>query len=127
LEVHLLGLLNTTKGYLLYDEKNKKFILFRDVFYLESSKNDEIVERQLDHLGRFTCVKTYHEFDDDILDLEGGILVLVQSLKSPFEAPSSPHEEVPATSSEPEFHLDDVIESVGTGAHPRFNAATTHQ
>ena len=35
-------------------------------------------------------------------------------MKSPFsfEAPYPPHEEVPATSLELEFHLDDVIERI---------------
>jgi hypothetical protein len=61
---------NTTKGYHLYDETNKKFILFRDVIFLESSKKDETVERQLDHMNIVTCVKTYHEFDDEIPHLE---------------------------------------------------------
>jgi hypothetical protein len=103
---------NTTKGYHLYDETNKKFILSRDVIFLESTKKDEIVERQLCHLDRFTHVRTYHEFDDEILHLEGGIPILGLSLESPFEAPSSPHEEVPATSSEPKAHLDDVIEMI---------------
>jgi hypothetical protein len=42
-----LGYSNTTKGYHIYDEKNKKFILSRDAIFLESSKNDEIVERKL--------------------------------------------------------------------------------
>jgi transposase InsO family protein len=107
-----LGYSNTTKAYHLYDEVNKKFILSRDVIFLESSKNDKIVERQLDHLDRFTHVKTYHEFDDEIPHLEGGIPILDQSLESPFEAPSPPHEEVPATSSEHEVHLDDVIERI---------------
>jgi hypothetical protein len=37
---------------------------------------------------------------------------LDQSLESPFEAPSPPHEEVPTTSSKPEVHLDDVIEKI---------------
>jgi hypothetical protein len=53
-----LGYSNTTKGYHLYNETKKKFILSRDVIFLESSKNDIIVERQLDHLDRFTRVKT---------------------------------------------------------------------
>jgi hypothetical protein len=69
--------------------QTRKFILSRDVIFLESSKKDETVERQLDHLDRFTCVKTYHEFDDEIPHLEGGIPILGQSLESPFEAPSS--------------------------------------
>ena len=45
---------------------NKKFILSIDVIFLESTKKDETVERQLDHLDRFTHVNTYHEFDDEI-------------------------------------------------------------
>jgi hypothetical protein len=90
-----LGYSNTTKGYCLYDEENNKFILSRDVIFLESSKKDEIVERQLDHQDRFTHVKIYHEFDDDIPHIKGGIPILGQSLESPSE-------EVPSTSSKPE-------------------------
>ena len=60
----------------------------------------------------FTCVKTYHEFYDEIPHLEGGIPILGQSMESPFVAPSSPHEEVPTTSSELEVQLDDVIERI---------------
>jgi hypothetical protein len=107
-----LGYSNTTKGYHLYDEINKKFILSRDVIFLESSKKDKIIERQLDHLERFTHVKTCHEFDDDIPHLEGGIPILGQSLESPFEAPSPPHEEVLVTLLEPRVHLDDVIKRI---------------
>jgi hypothetical protein len=107
-----LGYSNTTKAYHLYDETNKKFILSRDVIFLESSNKEKNVERQLDHLDRFTHVKEYHEFDDEISHIEGGIPILRQSLESLFEAPSSPHEEVPATSSEPEVHLDDVIKRI---------------
>jgi hypothetical protein len=40
-----LGYSNTTKGYLIYDETNNKFILSIDVIFLESSKKDENVER----------------------------------------------------------------------------------
>jgi hypothetical protein len=40
-----LGYSNTTKGYCLYDETNNKFILSRDVIFLESSNKDEIFER----------------------------------------------------------------------------------
>jgi len=107
-----LGHSYTTLRYRLYDETNKKFILSKDVIFLESTNKDETVERQLDHLERFTRVKTYHEFDDEILHLEGGIPVLGQSLESPYVAPSPPHEEVPATSSEPGVQLDDVIKRI---------------
>jgi len=44
--------------------------------------------------------------------LKGGIPMLDQSLESPFETPSPPHEEVPTTSSEQEVHLDDVTERI---------------
>jgi hypothetical protein len=39
-----LGYSNTSKAYHLYDEVNKKFILSRDVIFLESSKTDNVVE-----------------------------------------------------------------------------------
>ena len=61
-----LGYSNTTKGYHIYNKTNKKFILSKDVIFLESSKKEEIVERHLDHLDIFTLVKTYHEFYDEI-------------------------------------------------------------
>jgi hypothetical protein len=80
-----LGYSITNKGYRLCDETNNKFILSIDVIFLESSKNDKTVEKQLDHLDRFTNVKTYHEFDDEIPHLEGGIPILDQSLESPLK------------------------------------------
>jgi hypothetical protein len=83
-----LGYSNTTKGYRLYNETNKKFILSRDVIFLESSKNDKTVERKLDHLDIFTRVNTYHESDYEIPHLEGGIPILDQSMETHFEAPS---------------------------------------
>ena len=84
------------------------------MIFLESTKKEENVERQLDHLEKFTRVKTYHEFDDEIPYLEGGIPILGQSMEYPlfFEAPYSPHEEVPTTLSKLEVHLDDVIERI---------------
>jgi 5-methylcytosine-specific restriction endonuclease McrA len=75
-----LGYSNTIKGYRLYNETNKKFILSRDAIFLESSKNVKTVERKLDHMDKFTRVKTYHEFDDEIPHLEGGIPILGQSM-----------------------------------------------
>jgi adenylate kinase family enzyme len=72
-----LGYSNTTKGCRLYNETNKKFIMSRDAIFLESSKKDEIVERQLDHLDKFTRVKTYYKLDDEIPHLEGGSLSCV--------------------------------------------------
>jgi hypothetical protein len=73
------------------------------VIFLESSKKDETIERKLDHLDRFTCVKTYHEFDDEIMHLGGEIPILGQYLEYSYEAPSSPHKEVPTTLSKPEI------------------------
>jgi hypothetical protein len=80
------------------------------VIFLESTKKDEIVETQIDHLDKFTHVNTYHEFDDEIPHIEGGIPILGETLESPFEAPSSPHEEVLSTSSKHELQLDDIIQ-----------------
>jgi len=72
------------------------------VIFLESTRNDETNECQLDHLDRFTHVKTYHEFDNEIPHLEDGIPISDQSLESPFKVPSPPHVEDPTTSSENE-------------------------
>jgi hypothetical protein len=82
------------------------------VIFLESSKKDETVERHLDHLHRFTLIKTYHEFDDEIPHLEGEIPILGKYMESSFEVPYSPHDEVPTTSSEPKFQLGDVIKRI---------------
>ena len=45
--------------------------------------------------------------------LKGGIPILDQPLEFTYEAPTSPHEEVLATSPEQEIQLDDVIERLG--------------
>jgi hypothetical protein len=50
---------NTIKAYHLHIKVKTKIIFSIDVGFLESSKNDKIVERQLDHLDKFTYVKTY--------------------------------------------------------------------
>jgi hypothetical protein len=39
-----LGYSNTTKAYHICDEVNKKFIISRDVIFLESTKNDKTIE-----------------------------------------------------------------------------------
>jgi hypothetical protein len=103
---------NTTKENHLYDEVNKKFTLSRDVIFLESSKNDKTINMHLDQLDKFTHVNTYHEFDDEIPHIEGGIPILDKYLEYPFEAPSHLQEEVLATSYEPKVHLDDAIERI---------------
>ena len=59
-----LGYSNISKAYHLYDEVNKKFVVSRDVIFLESSKTDNVVERQLDCLDRFTNTKSFQEFDN---------------------------------------------------------------
>ena len=76
-----LGYSNTSKGYRLYDETNKKFVIARDVIFLESSKSDKVVERQLDRLDRFTHAKSFQEFDSQIPHLEGRIPILNQTVE----------------------------------------------
>ena len=45
-------------------------------FFLETNKNDKFIERKLDRLEKFSHLKTYYEFDNEIPNLEGGILIL---------------------------------------------------
>jgi len=52
-----LGYSNTSKAYRLYDEVNKKFVVSRDVIFLETSKTNNVVEGQLDHLDKFANAK----------------------------------------------------------------------
>ena len=52
-----LGYSNTSKAYRLYDEVNKKIVVSRDVIFLESSKTDNVLERQLNRLDRFANAK----------------------------------------------------------------------
>lgn len=56
----------TYKEYHLYDEVNKKFIISRDVIFLESSKIDNVFEWQLNHLDRFEHANYFQEFDSEI-------------------------------------------------------------
>ena len=63
---------NTSKAYHLYDEVNKKFVVSRDVIFLESFKIDNVVEWQLDCLDRFAKAKSFQEFNNQIPHLEGG-------------------------------------------------------
>jgi len=99
---------NTSKAYRLYDEVNKKFVVSRDVIFLESSKTDNVVERQLDRLDRFANAKIFQEFDNQIPHLEGGIPKLDQHVESSSEEPSPPHE-TPTT----DDALSDVIDRIG--------------
>ena len=111
-----LGYSDTSKEYRHYDEVNKKFVFSRDAIFIKTNKNDKSIERKLDCLEKFSHLKTYYEFDNEIPNLEGGILILDhdQSLEFPFEAPTPPHEEtheeeVPNTSPK----LDDFIDGIG--------------
>eukprot|EP00253_Pinus_taeda_P002943 PITA_02943 len=88
----LLAYLNTSKAYALYDELNNKFIISRDVIFLESSKIDNVVERQLDCLDRFRHAKYFQEFDNELPHLEGGIPILDQFVEYYSKALSPPHE-----------------------------------
>ena len=68
------------------------------------NKNGKFIESQLDRLNKFTHVKIFHEVDNDITHLEGGIPMLDQS---------PPNEEVLATSPKQEVQMDDMIERIG--------------
>ena len=98
---------NTSKGYRLYDEDNKRFVVARDVIFLESSKTDSVLERKLDRLDRFTHENSFQEFDNHAPHLEGGIPILNQSMESFSEALSPPHEK-PTT----DDTLNDVIDRI---------------
>ena len=68
-----LGYSNTSRAYRLYDEENKKFIVSRDVVFLEFDKDASIVDRQLSHLDKFHSKKFYYESDNELPHPEGGI------------------------------------------------------
>jgi hypothetical protein len=78
-----LGYSNTSRAYRLYDEENKKLVVSRDVVFLEFDKDASIVDRQLNHLDRFSSKKFYYEWDNDISHPEGGIHILDQSVDFP--------------------------------------------
>ncbi len=59
-----MGYSNTPKAYHLYDEVNKKFVVSRDVIFLESSKTDNVVEWKFNHLDKFAKEKSFQEFDN---------------------------------------------------------------
>ena len=103
-----LGYSNTSKAYRLYDEVNKNFVVSRDVIFLESSKNDNVVEQQLEFLDRFTNKKSFQEFDNQIPHIEGGIPILDQFVESSSKA-LSPQHETPTT----DDTLSDVIDRIG--------------
>ena len=80
-------------------------------FFLKIIKNDKSIEMNLDHLEKFSHLKTYYKADNEIPHLEGRIPILDQDqyLEFPFEAPTPPHEEEDPTTS---LELDDVIERI---------------
>ena len=102
-----LGYSDTSKACRLYDEVNKKFVVSRDVVFLETNKNDKSIERQLDHLEKFSHLNTYYEFDNEIPNLEARISILDhdQALEFPFEA-SIPLMKKSMKNKSPPFHLN---------------------
>ena len=54
----------TSKAYRLYDEENKKFILSRDVIFLETDKDSLIVDRQLNQIEKFEPQHFYYESEN---------------------------------------------------------------
>ena len=68
---------------MLYDEENKKFVVSRDVVFLEFDKDASTVDRQLNHLDKFPSKKFYYEWDNDLPHPEGGIQILDQFMDFP--------------------------------------------
>jgi hypothetical protein len=56
-----LGYSSTSRSYRLYDEENKKFVVSRDIVFLEFAKDASTIDRQLNHLDRFSSKKFYYE------------------------------------------------------------------
>jgi hypothetical protein len=86
---HFSGIFYTSKAYRLYDEANKKFIVSREVISLEFDTDEIVVDKQLARLDRFHSKIFYHEWDNELPNIEGGILVLDQSLKFPCTTTTS--------------------------------------
>ena len=82
--MHFLGYANTSKAYILYDEDNKNFIASRDVIFLEFNKDALTINKQLARLDIFHSKEFYQERDNELPNIEGGILVLGQSWKIPY-------------------------------------------
>ena len=81
-----MGYSNTSKAYRLYDEDNMKFIVSRDVIFLEFEKDALTIDKQLAQLDRFHYKKIYHEMDNELPNIEGGIPILSQVLEFPSNA-----------------------------------------
>jgi len=65
-----LGYYDTSKAYSLYEEENK-FILSRDVIFLESDKSNSTIDKQLTHLEKFAFKKFYFESNNIVPHTEG--------------------------------------------------------
>ena len=79
-------------------------------FFLESSKTDNVIKKQLDFLDRFGHAKYFQQFDNKIPHLEGGIPSLDQSVESPSKTLAPPHE---SPTTDQEDTLSDVIQRIG--------------
>ena len=71
------GYYKTSKAYILYDEDKLKFIVSRDVIFLEFEKDALTIDKQLAQLDRFHSKKIYHEMIMDFQILKGGFLFQV--------------------------------------------------
>lgn len=73
----------------MYDEENKRFILSRDVIFIEFYKAPITFDKQLSCLDRFHSKKLYHEWDNDLPNIEEGIPILDQYLEFQFPSTAS--------------------------------------
>ena len=77
-----------------------KFNVSRDVLFLEFEKDALAIDKQLAQFDRFHSKKIYHERDNELSNLEGGILVLSQFLEFPSIETSSYNAQVDETEGE---------------------------
>ena len=106
---------NTSKSYRLYDEYNRKFIVSRDVLFLEFEKYALTIDKQLAQLDRFHSKKIYHEMDNELPNLEGEIPVLSQFLKFPFITTSSSNTKVDDSNTQVDETEGEIVDDIVNG------------
>ena len=95
----------------MYDEDNMKFIVSRDVIFLEFEKDVLTIDKQLAQLDIFHSKKIYHEIDNELPNLEGGIPVLSQG--QVLEFPSNA--QVDDSNAQVDETEDEIVDDIVNG------------